>query len=468
MDYFPIFLTLKQQSCLVVGGGDVARRKISLLKQAGAAITVVSPEACAEVVEWAQKNELTWIQRAYEHTDLEGRRIVIAATNQREVNAAVSAAAQGRSIPVNVVDQPDLCSFIMPAIVDRSPIIIAISTGGGVPVLARLLRARLESWIPATYGDLAQLAVKFRDRVKAKFHTTNDRRIFWEDVLQGDVAEKMFAGKKVESEAALELALQNADAHRDTGAVYLVGAGPGNPDLLTFRALRLIQQADVVLYDNLVSPAIVDLCRRDADRIYVGKKRANHAVPQENINAMLVNLAKEGKRVLRLKGGDPFIFGRGGEELEEVTKHNIPFEVVPGITSAAGASSYAGIPLTHRDYAQSVTFVTGHRREGHPMELDWPALARERQTIVFYMGLSERKMIADELMKHGLAPSTPVALVERATTDRQRTVIGRLDELAALAEQHNIQPPALIILGEVVNLHDKLNWFRASLTQPTT
>lgn len=463
MDYFPIFLTLKQQSCLVVGGGDVARRKISLLKQAGAAITVVSPDACADVIEWANKNELTWIQRTYEHTDLEGRRIVIAATNQREVNAAVSAAAQGRGIPVNVVDQPDLCSFIMPAIVDRSPIIIAISTGGGVPVLARLLRARLESWIPATYGDLAQLAVKFRDRVKAKFHTTNDRRIFWEDVLQGDVAEKMFAGKKVESEAALELALQNADAHRDTGAVYLVGAGPGNPDLLTFRALRLIQQADVVLYDNLVSPAIVDLCRRDADRIYVGKKRANHAVPQENINAMLVNLAKEGKRVLRLKGGDPFIFGRGGEELEEVTKHNIPFEVVPGITSAAGASSYAGIPLTHRDYAQSVTFVTGHRREGHPMELDWPALARDRQTIVFYMGLSERKMIADELMKHGLAASTPVALVERATTDKQRTVIGRLDELAALAEQHNIQPPALIIVGEVVNLHDKLNWFRASI-----
>lgn len=464
MDYFPIFMLLKQQPCLVIGAGDVARRKISLLKQAGAAITVVAPEACKEVHQWASAGELTLHLRPYAEQDLPGCRIIVAATNQRAINAAVSVAAQRLGIPVNVVDQPDLCSFIMPAIVDRSPIVIAISTGGGVPVLARLLRARLESWIPATYGDLAQMAVRFRDRVKAKFATTNARRIFWEDVLQGPIAEKMFAGKKAEAEAALELALQQADASPMTGAVYLVGAGPGNPDLLTFRALRLIQQADVVLYDNLVSASIVDLCRRDADRIYVGKKRADHAIPQEEINAMLVKLALEGKRVLRLKGGDPFIFGRGGEELEEVARHHIPFEVVPGITSAAGAASYAGMPLTHRDYAQSVTFVTGHRREGQPMELDWPALARPRQTVVFYMGLTERALIAQELMNNGRAPDTPVALIERATTERQRTVVGRLDELSALAEKHHIQPPALIIVGEVVLLHDKLNWFRAPLS----
>lgn len=463
MDHFPIFMQLRQQPCLVIGAGDVARRKISLLRQAGAALTVIAPEACEEVQQWAKQGELQWLQRPWQETDTAGHRIVVAATSTREVNAAVSAECQRLNIPVNVVDQPDLCSFIMPAIVDRSPIVIAISTGGGVPVLARLLRARLESWIPATYGDLAQLAVRFRDRVKARFNSTNGRRIFWEDVLQGAVAEKMFAGKKAEAEAALEQALQQADGKAFTGAVYLVGAGPGNPDLLTFRALRLIQQADVVLYDNLVSPAIVDLCRRDADRIYVGKKRADHAVPQDEINAMLVSLALEGKRVLRLKGGDPFIFGRGGEELEEVARHQIPFEVVPGITSAAGAASYAGMPLTHRDYAQSVTFVTGHRRAGQAMSLDWAALARPQQTVVFYMGLTERALIAQELMAHGRAPDTPVALVERATTERQRTVIGQLHELATLAERHNIQPPALIIVGEVVQLHEQLNWFRTPL-----
>ena len=465
MNYFPIFLDLKQQPCLVIGAGSVARRKIALLLQAGASITVVATAAHAEISLLAANNSIRLLLRPWQSSDLDGVRLAIAATNDRELNAKVSATCQQRGIPVNVVDQPDLCSFIMPAIVDRSPIVIAISTGGGVPVLARLLRARLESWIPATYGDLASLAVRFRERVKARFPTVNARRIFWEDVLQGDVAEKMFAGKAEAAEAALEAALARAQPDAATGAVYLVGAGPGNPDLLTFRALRLIQQADVVVYDNLVAPAIVELARRDADRVYVGKQRDKHTLPQEDINQLLVQLAQQGKRVLRLKGGDPFIFGRGGEEIDQLARHGIPFEVVPGITSAAGASAYAGIPLTHRDYSQAVTFVTGHRRAGQAMELDWPALARPQQTVVFYMGLTERATISAELIAHGRQPDTPVAIVERATTPQQRTIIGSLAELPALIDTHGITSPALIIVGEVVILHTQLNWYHASLTE---
>ena len=459
MEYFPIFCNIRGQSCLVVGGGEVAARKAGLLAKAGARLIVVAPQLCAELQAEADAGRLQHIRTEFAPAHLDDAMLVIAATDIQTVNQQVAEEAKRRKLPVNVVDQPALCSFIMPAIIDRSPVVIAVSSGGGVPVLARLIRGKLETMIPSTYGDLARLATEFRERVKAKFSSIQARRIFWEDALQGPVAERVFVGQVESARTLLEQTLANADESRmTTGEVYLVGGGPGNPDLLTFRALRLMQQADVVCYDALVAPAIVDLCRRDAERIYVGKQSSNHALPQDDINLLLVKLAQQGKRVLRLKGGDPFIFGRGGEEIETLAEYDIPFEVVPGITSAQGASSYAGIPLTHRDYAQSCVFVTGHRREGSP-DLNWNMLVSPDQTVVIYMGVAQLADISAKLIGHGRAADTPAAIVERATTRQQRVFIGTLGELPEIAQREQVKAPALIVVGGVVKLHDKLNWF---------
>ena len=354
--------------------------------------------------------------------------LAIAATDDETLNARVSVDAQALRIPVNAVDAPHLCTVIFPAIVDRSPLLIAISSGSHAPVLARLSRARIETLFPAAYGRLAQLAKRFRQQVKQALPTINQRRAFWENIFQGEVAERVFAGRDAEAAQLLEaeLASQHEQVYR--GEVYLVGAGPGDPDLLTFRALRLMQQADVVLHDRLVAPAIIDLCRRDADRIYVGKARSDHAVPQEEINQLLVRLAKEGKRVLRLKGGDPFIFGRGGEEIEQLAAHGIPFQVVPGITAANGCSAYAGIPLTHRDHAQSVRFVTGHLKDG-TTNLPWSDLVAPGQTLVFYMGLVGLPEICSQLIAHGRSGDTPIALVQQGTTSNQKVLIGTLADM---------------------------------------
>lgn len=460
MDFFPIFMNIKGRQCLVVGGGKVAARKIALLLKAEALVQVVAPELCREVNEMAQTGEIKHLARPFEDSDIEGNVLVIAATNDKASNQRISELAKARSMPVNVVDQPHLCSFIMPSIVDRSPIQIAISTGGSSPVLARLLRTRLESYIPATYGKLAQLVDGFRSKVIAKFPTTEQRRNFWEVILEGRVTELLFQGNEHAARHALQDAIDEEFAE-EAGEVYLVGAGPGDPDLLTFRALRLMQRADVVVYDRLVSQGILDLVRRDAELVYVGKERNNHAVPQENINQCLVRYAKEGKRVLRLKGGDPFIFGRGGEEIETLKENDVNFQVVPGITAAAGCSSYGGIPLTHRDYAQSCVFVTGHLKDG-TVNLNWKALAHPNQTIVFYMGLQAVKVIHKELVANGLSDETPAALVEQGTTQNQRVHVGNLGNLAEIIEREKVKPPTLIIVGEVVTLHDKLKWFNPS------
>jgi uroporphyrin-III C-methyltransferase/precorrin-2 dehydrogenase/sirohydrochlorin ferrochelatase len=347
----------------------------------------------------------------------------------------------------------------MPSVVDRSPVQIAISTGGASPVLARLLRARLETMIPASFGRLAELMGKSRELVRKRFPEMNERRRFWEHVLQGPVAEMLFAGQDKAALKTLEQQLKD-ESHTISkhGEVYLVGGGPGDPDLLTFRALRLMQQADVVLYDRLVAPEIVELVRKDAERIYVGKERDQHALPQEDINQLLVRLAKEGKRVLRLKGGDPFIFGRGGEEIESLSAEGIPFQVVPGITAAGGCASYAGIPLTHRDFAQSCIFVTGHLKDG-TMNLNWNALIQPKQTIAVYMGTHGLEVLCSELVKRGLSENTPAAIVQQGTTQQQRVYIGTLKTLPEIPKQHDIKPPSMIIIGEVVKLHEKLAWF---------
>ncbi|MFA5627709.1 MAG: siroheme synthase CysG [Thiohalomonadaceae bacterium] len=450
-------MNIKDRQVLVVGGGEVAARKAGLLLEAGAAVHIVSPDLAPALQTQVDEGLMTYRCGEFMPDDLNGATLIIAATDNEAVNRQVSELAQARHLPVNVVDNPALCSFTMPSIIDRSPVQIAVSTGGVSPVLARLLRARLESAIPAAYGRLAQLAEKFRDQVKDRFKNVNSRRNFWEHVLQGEIAELVFKGQDEQAQEALEAAIE-AGKDEPVGEVYLVGGGPGDPDLLTFRALRLMQQADVIVHDRLVSKEVLDLCRRDAERIYVGKERDNHALPQDQINQLLAKLAKEGKRVCRLKGGDPFIFGRGGEEIETLAAEGVNFQVVPGITAAIGMSAYAGIPLTHRDYSQAVTFVTGHLKDGS-MNLNWPALAQPNQTVVFYMGLKGLSVICENLIKHGRSPDTPMALVQQATTPRQKEFIGTLGTITKVIEKEKVKAPTLIVVGEVVQLHKQFSWF---------
>ncbi len=460
MDFLPIFIDIKARVCVVVGAGDVALRKIQLLLRAGASVRVIAPRLTAGVRRLHAKKGVEIEERTYQPGDIDGATLVIAATDDTRTNEAVAAEARRLGILINVADQPALCSFVMPSIIDRSPVIAAVSTGGASPVLARLIRARLESLIPAGYGRLAALASRFRDKVKTTFATPTDRRLFWDRVLQGGVAERVFTGHMEEAEEIMRRELDAAASNSGIGEVYLIGGGPGDPDLLTFRALRLMQQADVVVYDRLVAKAVLDMTRRDAERIYVGKERDNHAMRQEEINQLLARLAKQGKRVVRLKGGDPFIFGRGGEEIDTLAAEGIPFQVVPGITAAAGCAAYAGIPLTHRDYAQSVTFVTGHLKDGS-VNLNWTQLAQPNQTVVFYMGLIGLPAICEQLQKHGVSPDMPIALVQQGTTHKQRVMTGTLTNIQQVVEREQPKPPTLIIVGHVVELQEKLSWFKA-------
>jgi uroporphyrin-III C-methyltransferase / precorrin-2 dehydrogenase / sirohydrochlorin ferrochelatase len=459
LEFLPIFLSIAGKPCLVAGGGTTAQRKVGSLLRADAAVTLVAPALTPDLARGAAAGEFRHLARCFEPGDLKGMRLVIAATDDAAVNRQIAVLAGAADLPVNVVDDPDACTFLLPSIIDRAPVVVAVSTGKASPVLARLLRTRLESLIPAGYGRLAELCARYRDRVKETFSDQRDRRRFWDRVLEGAVAERIFAGQLDEAQAAIEQELAPGGLDRDLGEVYLVGAGPGDPDLLTFRALRLMQQADVVVYDRLVAAPILELTRRDARRIYVGKEREHHVMRQEEINRLLADLAREGHRVLRLKGGDPFIFGRGGEEIDTLAAEGIPFQVIPGITAASGCAAYAGIPLTHRDHAQSVTFVTGHLKDG-TINLNWHQLAQPGQTVVFYMGLAGLPIITRELVAHGVSPDMPVALVQQGTTHMQRVYTGTLATIAERVAADPPRPPTLIIVGEVVRLRDKLAWFR--------
>jgi uroporphyrin-III C-methyltransferase/precorrin-2 dehydrogenase/sirohydrochlorin ferrochelatase len=460
MDYFPLFIDLKNKDCLVVGAGEVASRKIELLAKANASITVIAPVISPSIQDLAeQNNQITLVYKEFSSDDINQQRLIISATNQPLVNKQVAEAANLHNIPINAVDSPELCSFIVPAIIDRSPIVAAVSSGGTSPVLARLLRSRLESLIPPAFGRMAKLANKYRATVKEKINPPAQRRIFWENALQGSIAELFYSGKEAEAETELQKAINNTSDSPIQGEVYLVGAGSGDPDLLTFRALRLMQQADVVVYDRLVSKEILELVRRDAELIYVGKQRDNHSLPQESINALLARLAKEGKRVVRLKGGDPFIFGRGAEEIETLAQENINFQVVPGITAASGCATYAGIPLTHRDHAQSCTFVTGHLKD-NTVNLNWKQLAAPNQTIVIYMGLVGLNTICTSLIQHGAPADLPIALIQQGTTRTQRVITATLSTIYKKIEHENIQAPTLFIIGTVVSLHNTLKWFK--------
>lgn len=458
MQALPIFFNIAQRPCIVIGGGDVATRKVIMLRKAQGQVTVISPELCEELREMHAQGEIDYVPAEFHAEQLSSACLVIAATDDEAVNEAVSVAAKRLNIPVNVVDAPALCTFTMGSVIDRSPVVIAISSEGNAPVLARHIRSKIETMLPAAYGRIAAIAGEFRDQVKAKFSNLPARRRFWEDVLNGPLVERVLSGQEQAARELLgELLSQQQDAPT-RGEVYLVGGGPGDPDLLTFRALRLMQQCDVCVYDKLVSKEVMELVRRDAELVYVGKSRDQHTLPQEEINALLAKLALEGKRVLRLKGGDPFIFGRGGEEIETLMQHGVPFQVVPGITAANGVSSYAGIPLTHRDYAQACLFITGHLKDG-TIDLDWQAMARPKQTVVIYMGLVGLEQICSKLIAQGVSPEMPAAVIQQGTTQKQRVVESTLQHLAADVAAAGLKPPSLTIIGEVVKLRSRLNWF---------
>jgi uroporphyrin-III C-methyltransferase/precorrin-2 dehydrogenase/sirohydrochlorin ferrochelatase len=455
---FPAFLDIQGKKIVLIGGGANAARKARRLLEASALVSTISEELSTEFKQLEGIQNVLHVPRSWSLDDFNNAALVVIATDDAQKNTLISEAAHASGCWVNVANQPNASNFLIPSLIDRSPLLVAVSSGGSSPVLARLLTARINAFLPHTYADLGILAENYRERIRTHFTDWRQRRKFWERLLSGRIGELILQGRLSCADQAMEKLLLAHDTETQEGEVYLVGAGPGDPDLLTFRALRLMQQCDVVLYDRLVSEPIMALVNPTAERIYVGKRRSDHAVPQESINEQLVSHAKQGRRVLRLKGGDPFMFGRGGEEIETLASEGVSFQVVPGITAAAGCASYAGIPLTHRDYAQSCLFVTGHLKDGS-VNLDWPALARTQQTVVIYMGLLGLPTICEQLIQHGLPSAHPIALVAEGTRHSQQVITGTLETLPEKIESLEIKPPTLIIVGEVVQLREKLAWF---------
>ncbi|WP_319557835.1 siroheme synthase CysG [Thiomicrorhabdus sp.] len=465
MDYLPIFMNIKGQPCLIVGGGAVAARKADLFIKAGAKVTVIAPLLKEEMQRHLQLGKIEWVEAGFDRElmrALPKPKLVISATNEQAVNEAVYEYCRQQQIEVNVADQTEYCDFILPAIIEREPMTVAVSTGGRSPVLARVMKARLESLLPQGLSAVTDLVGRYRNAVKKTLQDAENRKRFWEKLLDSTFIDKASRLESSgEAEAILQQKLQAArleeqDGLNEVGEVYLIGAGPGDPELMTFKALRLLQQADVVVYDRLVSTEILDMARREAERIYVGKKDKWHRVPQSRINRMLLELAQQGKKVARLKGGDPYIFGRGAEEVELLAEHGIDFQVVPGITAAAGCTAYADFPLTHRDYAHSVSFVTGHQKEGD-QAIDYARLAQSGDTMVFYMGVKNAAEIQQGLLAHGVSPQMAAAIIERGTRLDQKVTVVTLAELAGTIRRQKIQPPALLVIGEVVTVREKLH-----------
>ena len=462
MKHLPIFLNIKNKPVLVVGGSEMAARKVEIILKAHAQVTIVCNNLCPVLEIFVNDGLVNHKARSFEDGDLEGNVLIFVDSGDEGVNRHVSSLAQEMKIPVNVIDRLELCTFIMPAIIDRSPLIVGITSGGDAPIIARALRERLETLIPAGLGRLAKFAGSCRDKVKGVIPEGQLRLRFWESFMEGPIAEYIFAGNEEAAEKLFEENLLLAKNSKDAavhGEVYLVGCGPGDPDLLTFRALRLMQKADVVLHDRLVTDEIMRLVRRDAELVFVGKQRGDHAMPQDEISQLMIKLAKEGQRVLRLKSGDPFVFGRGGEEMDALSSEGVHFQVVPGVTAANGCASYAGIPLTHRDHAQSCIFVTGHAKDNQ-LDLDWPTLVRPKQTLVVYMGLDSLAMLTEKLMSHGADPDTPAAVVDNGTRPQQQVVTASLGEIAHQVVKEEIPGPAIVIIGTVVTLRNRLSWFK--------
>ncbi|OSI34002.1 siroheme synthase CysG [Neisseria dumasiana] len=454
MSHYPIFADLNRRPVLLVGAGHVAERKAESLMQAGAQVQVVAETLSVQFETWCEQKRIVWLGKSFQTAFIDGVFLVVAATDDAELNRRVFEAAEARGTLCNTVDTLDLCSFIVPAVIDRSPIKIAVSSGGTAPVLARYWRQAIETLVPLHTGTMAEIAGEWRSRVKKAVRTMPERRRFWENLFASRFSTFVAQGNRAAAEAELSARLSNLDTPR--GEVVLVGAGPGDAGLLTIHALQAIQAADVVLYDALVSDEILAMVRKDADKISVGKRAGAHHVQQEATNRLLVRYAQEGKRVVRLKGGDPFVFGRGGEEAQVLAAAGIPYRIVPGITAALGATAYAGIPLTHRDCAQSALFITGHSRHDGS-EPDWRTLALNHQTLVVYMGTLKAADITAKLIEYGRSADTPVAIVSNGTLAHQSVQTGRLKDLPHMAEQ--APRPALMVIGEVVALRQELKWF---------
>ena len=459
MSYLPLFIDVTGEKCLVVGGGKVASRKLIPILSTNMIVTLISPDIIDEIHQASNEHKnLKIIKRKFNNDDIEDQFLIVAATNDTKINKEIAKISKEKNILINMAEDSISGNTLIPSVVDRDPIKIAVSSGAASPILTRLVKTKLETVIPYSFSKLAEFMMEYRSAVKKTFSKISERRNFWEIFLDGPISEMVLSGHVDKAKKALEKSLEEKVMLEKTGEVYLVGAGPGDPELLSFKALRLMQKADIVIYDRLVSRPIMNLIRQDAEKIYVGKQRADHTMPQENINQLLARLALEGKKVLRLKGGDPFIFGRGGEEIESLIKDDIPFQIVPGITAASGCASYAGIPLTHRDYSQACIFVTGHLRDG-TVNLNWKMLAHEKQTLIFYMGMHGSKIICEELVKHGLKKQTPAALIVKGTTEDQEVIIGDLESMPEIILKNKIIPPTLLIIGDVVKLHNKLKWF---------
>ncbi len=460
MDLLPIFLDIRGKIVVVTGGGTLAARRVERALSAGARVKVFAEGLSEEFRPFLEHEAVEIIARQPELEDMTGAILAYGAEENFENDKRLRDLAKKAGVLANVADTMELCDFITPAILDRTPLVAAVASSGASPILARIIKAELESAIPATFGNLSRFLGRFRDEVAEHITDGTQRRRFWEDVTESAVGERVMAGDLAGAESALREKLKAfaTGGGKPVGEVYLVGTGPGDPDLLTFRGLRLMQRADVVLYDRLIGPRIMALVRRDAERIYVGKKKHEHTMSQEDISALLVRLALEGKRVLRLKGGDPFIFGRGGEEIDEIARHGIPFQVVPGVTAAAGCAAYAGIPLTHRDHAQTCIFVTGHAKDGE-VDLNWEALIQPHQTVAVYMGLGMIEALTSSFIRHGMAADMPVAVIDNGTRQAQRVVAGTLADIAARVSMAGLKGPAIIIIGTVVTLRDRLAWF---------
>ncbi len=461
MDQLPIFFNVRGRGVAVIGGGLSAAGKAEMALQAGALVKVFAEKLCEAFDELKADAGLSIFPHEPLAQDLDGCALLYCASEDMKQNRNAHALARAARIPCNVVDTPELCDFTLPSIVDRSPVMIAISTAGTSPILGRMIKARLETLLPSAYGRVAGFVGRYRERVAIALKDFRQRRRFWERIFDGPVVDLVLAGHDAEAAAEFDAQLQAAAQgakYRQRGEVYLVGAGPGDPDLLTFKALRLMQRADVVLYDRLIGKGILNLVRRDAERIYVGKLPQDHTIAQREISEMLLRLAHEGKRVLRLKGGDPFMLGRGGEEIELLAAAGIPFQVVPGITAACGCAAYAGIPLTHRDHAQTCVFVTGHTKHGRA-DLDWNTLLQPHQTVAVYMGLALLAELSGAFIDNGASPASPVALIENGTRPNQRVLSGTLGTIAERAAKAGVKGPAILIIGSVVRLREKLGWF---------
>lgn len=455
---FPLFADLRNRPVLVVGGGVVAVRKIAALRSAGALVRVGSPELVDELKLLASKNEIDYLPGKFEESWLSDVWLVVAATDDNEVNQSIAAAAEARRLFVNVVDDAELSSYQVPSVIERGPLQIAISSAGAAPMLARHIREKLEAQFDESYGSLTALLAQHRERIRQQLPVLPQRRRWFEKLLQGPVLSLLRQRQTIKAEHALLSALSQQDAQAKQGSVALVGAGPGDAGLLTLRALRLLNEADVILHDRLVSKHVLALARRDAEFIEVAKESGHHYTTQDGIHALLLEHAKAGKRIVRLKGGDPFIFGRGGEECEVLRENDIPYEIVPGVTAALACAAYAGIPLTHRDHAQSLRFVTAHCAKSED-SLDWQQLAAEKQTLAVYMGVASLERLQKKLIEHGRDPSTPIALIENGSRPEQRVIVGTLENLSQRAIQHQVKSPALLIIGEVAAFANSLHWF---------